>query len=240
MSFVPVGDIHMAVFETRVRDFESFVKATGYDAEGGMSSVMKLDGFASRNLSWRSPGFPQTPDHPVVGVCWEDADQFCAWLTKKERSEGALTAFQRYRLPTDREWSEAVGIAHEEGATPEERSARLRVFPWGGAMPPPEDVGNYAGEESRPVRRLAGAFCTVIAMPFRERRRWMPCQPIPPVCTVWVAMSGSGVWTVTINPPTGECCAVGLGQRLVRMKCSRLIDVVMIRCSVWMTQDFVL
>jgi serine/threonine protein kinase/formylglycine-generating enzyme required for sulfatase activity len=147
-SFVPVGDIHMAVFETRFRDFESFVKATGYDAEGGMSSVMKLDGFASRNLSWRSPGFPQTPDHPVVGVCWEDADQFCAWLTRKERSEGALTAFQRYRLPTDREWSEAVGIAHEEGATPEARSARLRVFPWGGSMPPAGDVGNYAGEES--------------------------------------------------------------------------------------------
>jgi serine/threonine protein kinase/formylglycine-generating enzyme required for sulfatase activity len=150
MSFVPVGDVHMAVFEARVRDFESFVKATDYDAEGGMSSVMKLDGFASRNLTWRSPGFPQTPDHPIVGVCWEDADQFCAWLTRKERSEGTITAFQRYRLPTDREWSEAVGIAHEEGATPEERSGRLvGLFPWGGSMPPAENSGNYAGEESR-------------------------------------------------------------------------------------------
>ena len=106
--------------------------------------------FARRNLSWKSPGFPQTPDDPVVGVCWEDADQFCAWLTKKERSEGALTAFQRYRLPTDREWSEAVGLLHEEGATPEERSGRSKgVYPWGGAMPPPEGAGNYAGEESR-------------------------------------------------------------------------------------------
>ena len=45
MRFVPVGDIHMAVFETRVRDFEAFVQATHYDAEGGMSSVMKQDGF---------------------------------------------------------------------------------------------------------------------------------------------------------------------------------------------------
>ena len=118
MGMVPVGDVHMAVSETRVRDFEAFVQAAHYDAEGGMSSAMKQDGFARRNLSWKSPGFPQTPDDPVVGVCWEDADQFCAWLTKKERSEGAITAFQRYRLPTDREWSEAVGLPHEAGATP--------------------------------------------------------------------------------------------------------------------------
>ena len=150
MSFVPVSGIHAAVFETRVRDFEAFVQATHYDAEGGMSSAMKQDGFARRNLSWKSPGFPQTPNDPVVGVCWEDADQFCAWLTKKERGEGAITAFQRYRLPTDREWSEAVGLLHEEGATPGERSGRLKgVYPWGGTRPPPEGAGNYAGEESR-------------------------------------------------------------------------------------------
>ena len=115
-----------------------------------MSSAMKQEGFQRRNLSWKSPGFPQTPNDPVVGVCWEDADQFCAWLTRKERSQGAITAFQRYRLPTDGEWSEAVGLLHEEGATPEERSGRSKgVYPWGGALPPPEGAGNYAGEESR-------------------------------------------------------------------------------------------
>jgi serine/threonine protein kinase len=148
MSFVPIGNIHTAATETRVRDFEAFVQATRYDAEGGMSSAIKQDGFARRNLSWKAPGFPQTQDDPVVGVCWEDADQFCMWLTKKERGEGAITAFQRYRLPTDREWSEAVGPLR--GATAGERSGRLKdVYPWGGAMPPPEDAGNYAGEESR-------------------------------------------------------------------------------------------
>ena len=59
MSFVPVSGIHAAVFETRVRDFEAFVQATHYDAEGGMSSAMKQDGFARRNLSWKSPAFPR-------------------------------------------------------------------------------------------------------------------------------------------------------------------------------------
>ena len=69
MNFVPVSDIHVAAFETRVRDFEAFVQATHYDAEGGMISAMKQEGLTRRNLSWKSPGFPQTPHDPVVGVC---------------------------------------------------------------------------------------------------------------------------------------------------------------------------
>jgi formylglycine-generating enzyme required for sulfatase activity len=108
------------------------------------------NGFRLKALSWKDPGFAQTPDHPVVGISWEDAGQFCDWLTRKERSEGILSAFQRYRLPTDTEWSEAIGLTHETGTTPEERSARVKnVYPWGSRFPPPNDFGNYAGSESR-------------------------------------------------------------------------------------------
>ncbi len=42
-----------------------------------------------------------------------------------------MTASQQYRLPTDREWSEAAGLSNEVGATPEECSERYRVMPWG-------------------------------------------------------------------------------------------------------------
>jgi serine/threonine protein kinase len=150
MRFVPLGDIYFAVWQTRVHDFEAFVQATGYDAIGGMSSVVIQNGFKLNDMSWKNPGFVQTSEHPVVGVSWEDANQFCAWLTRKERSEGTLTAFQSYRLPTDREWSEAVGLANETGATPEERSGKIKgVYPWGSRFPPPVDAGNYAGAESR-------------------------------------------------------------------------------------------
>src|SRR5205823_1768836 len=34
MRFSPLGKIHIAVWQTRVADFEAFVKATGYDAIG--------------------------------------------------------------------------------------------------------------------------------------------------------------------------------------------------------------
>jgi serine/threonine protein kinase len=153
MKFMPIGDVHFAVWQTRVRDFEAFVQATSYDAVGGMSSVVTQNGFKVNTLNWKDPGFTQTPDHPVVGVSWEDAGQFCDWLTRKERSEGILSAFERYRLPTDEEWSRAIGLPHETGASPEERSAGIKnVYPWGNRFPPPNDFGNYAGSES-----MAGA-----------------------------------------------------------------------------------
>ena len=149
MRFVPLGRIHMAVWQTRIRDFEAFVKVTGYDAVGVMSSAITRDGLKLTTMSWKGPGFRQTPEHPVVGVSWEDAVQFCAWLTKKERSQGILTGAQSYRLPTDQEWSEAVGLADEPGATPEARSGKVEaVYPWGRTFPPPVDAANYAGSES--------------------------------------------------------------------------------------------
>jgi formylglycine-generating enzyme required for sulfatase activity len=148
MTYIPLGEIWFAATETRVRDFDAFVKETNYDATGGMDSLQK-DGFKDHGHTWKDPGFKQSPEHPVVGVSREDANYFCKWLTEKERAAGALTAFQMYRLPTDREWSDAVGLPNETGATPEERSGKVKnVYPWGSSFPPPENAGNYAGMEA--------------------------------------------------------------------------------------------
>ncbi|MGB8169115.1 MAG: SUMF1/EgtB/PvdO family nonheme iron enzyme, partial [Chthoniobacteraceae bacterium] len=150
MAYIPLDGVHFAKSETRVRDFEAFVTATGYDAVGGMYSLQR-DGFKQHNHAWNNPGFPQTPEHPVVGVSWEDANQFCNWLTQKERAEGALNGAQYYRLPSDREWSLAAGLTSESGATAEERSGKIKgVYPWGKFFPPPNNAGNYAGSEARP------------------------------------------------------------------------------------------
>ena len=149
MRFVPVGDQLFAIWDTRVRDFAEFVRATNYQLTGPMESI--LDGVQGQHgKTWDAPGFPQTEDHPVIGVSWKDAMEFCSWLTQKERSVGLLQEGQYYRLPTDQEWSQAAGIDHEDGATPEERSARaLELYPWGSNFPPPTGTGNYAGAEMR-------------------------------------------------------------------------------------------
>jgi len=133
MKFAPVGDVRFAVYLTTRKDFEAFATATG----------LKSD-------SWRNPGFKQEADHPVVNVTWREADAFCKWLTEKERKAGLLKSGEIYRLPTDVEWSKAVGLPAESGATPEERDMGVPdVYPWGKQWPPPADAGNYAGEETQ-------------------------------------------------------------------------------------------
>jgi serine/threonine protein kinase/formylglycine-generating enzyme required for sulfatase activity len=133
MKFVPVGDVQFSVYLTTRKDFEAFATATGLKSE-----------------AWRNPGFKQDTDHPVVNVTWREAEAFCKWLTEKERKAGLLKSGEAYRLPTDVEWSKAVGLPAESGATPEERDMGVQdVYPWGNQWPPPAGAGNYAGEETQ-------------------------------------------------------------------------------------------
>ncbi len=135
MQFVPAGTagVLFCVWETRAQDFEKFVKATGYDATIGMASLGK-DGWKARGHTWKNPGFPQGPTHPVVGMNWGDATAFCKWLTEKERKEGLLGETQEYRLPTNTEWARAAGNGQ---------------YPWGNDWPLPEGAGNLSGSEAR-------------------------------------------------------------------------------------------
>jgi formylglycine-generating enzyme required for sulfatase activity len=130
MKFVPVSGtkVSFCIWETRVKDYAEYAAANaGVDA------------------SWKSPGFTQANTHPVVRVNWNDAVAFCAWLTKKELAEGKIKAGQKYRLPTDAEWSVAVGLGKETGSTPAEKRGGIKgVYPWGKEWPPPKTAGNYS------------------------------------------------------------------------------------------------
>jgi Sulfatase-modifying factor enzyme 1/Trypsin-like peptidase domain len=150
MKFVPVPETEalFCIWDTRVQDFKVFVSDTGYNATGGMLSLGR-DHWKQRGATWASPGFKQGPTSPVVGVNWDDAKAFCAWLTKKEHTAGRLPQEALYRLPTDEEWSMGVGLGHEPGATPEEKDRKIAMYPWGKQWPPPKGAGNYAGEEWR-------------------------------------------------------------------------------------------
>ncbi|MGJ3241464.1 MAG: formylglycine-generating enzyme family protein [Opitutales bacterium] len=145
-------DVRMAIYETRKKDFAAFVAATGYDATEGMVSL-RADAFdwAPNGDTWQDPGYAQNGDHPVVGVSLKDARAFCAWLTRHDHATGDLPETHEYRLPTDREWSRAAGLAEETGDTPEARLFHSEAaYPWGETWPPPAGYGNYAGEESQP------------------------------------------------------------------------------------------
>jgi formylglycine-generating enzyme required for sulfatase activity len=84
--------------------FRRFVEASGYrteaerDGRGGWGfnrRTRRLDGTKPR-YTWREPGFEQTEQHPVVNVTWNDALQFCQWLSGKEQ--------RHYSLPTEAQW----------------------------------------------------------------------------------------------------------------------------------------
>ena len=143
MKFVPVPgtDVLFCIWPTRVQDYSVYAKAIADDGHP-KSFWRQLDSWLAAD--WRQPGFQQKETHPVVNVNWDDANAFCAWLTKKERAEGKITASQRYRLPTDAEWSTAVGLGRETGNTPKAKSMGVKdVYPWGTKWPPPKGAGNY-------------------------------------------------------------------------------------------------
>ena len=151
MKFVriPEANVMFSIWLTRVKDYEIYVKEAGYKSETDVRSI-GTNGWKNRGNTWDKIGFPQEPTHPVCGVSWDDSKAFCAWLTKKDRAAGLIKSDESYRLPTDSEWSHAVGIGgREQGKTPmEKRDGLTGVYPWGKEWPPQKGTGNFGGEEA--------------------------------------------------------------------------------------------
>jgi formylglycine-generating enzyme required for sulfatase activity len=162
MKFVPTVEyksegrkVQFCIWETRSRDYAAFVKEAGSTRPAAAASDAD---------DWRSYQYKGVPVgrgaseraedslHPAANVSWDDAKAFCAWLTKKEQASGVIGSKDSYRLPTDVEWSYAVGIGAKEDAqaSPEAKDAKIPgVYPWGGDSPPTGKAGNYADSTAK-------------------------------------------------------------------------------------------
>ena len=123
---VPWAKVQFCIWETCVKDYAAYATAN-----------------VGVNEDWKRVS-QRKSKHPVTRVSWEDAVAFCKWLTEKELAEGIIEMGQKYRLPTDAEWSMAVGLGQEKGKTPAEKSKNTEGgYPWGKEWPPYPKAGNY-------------------------------------------------------------------------------------------------
>ena len=109
---VRVAAVAMSRAPITRREYAAFVRATAR-ADAGDCAAMSDDGHwrATPGLNWRTPGFEQGEDHPVVCVSWEDAQAYVAWLSARTG--------QTYRLLSEAEFEYAA------------RAGAPTTFPWG-------------------------------------------------------------------------------------------------------------
>jgi formylglycine-generating enzyme required for sulfatase activity len=104
-------------------EFAAFVAATNHRTDGGCYVLTESTYKRDPERSWRSPGFAQNDQHPVVCVSWEDAKSYVGWLS-------SLTS-KSYRLLSE---AEREYVARAGSTTP---------FWWGATVS--TDQANYDG-----------------------------------------------------------------------------------------------
>ena len=92
---VRLSDFYMGKYEVTVAEFRKFVQESGYRTEAEKANESK---------TWRhgvsGSVRPASEDnHPVVYVSWNDAVEYCNWLSFKTG--------KTFRLPTEAEWEYA-------------------------------------------------------------------------------------------------------------------------------------
>ena len=193
MEFIPLpqhAGVLMAVYETRIADFAQFINSEqgtlpewrlgGNQNQGkGTMPVLGPRGWRrAENTRFDEPGFPVTPQHPVVGMTSARAQFFCTWLTMREREEGRLRDGQFYRLPTLAEWRAAAGLSD--------------------TGPAPQVTGNFSGPEAHdadwPRQRPTG--------PERDDfPRTAPVDAFPPNVSGFHHLAGNVAEWVTLPVP---------------------------------------
>lgn len=150
--------------QVTVEQFAAFVKATNYTStaeNAGNDTRRQVWAYQvtriapQAGLSWKNPGFPQGPDHPVTCVSWDDAQAFCIWLSGRTG--------RSVRLPTEAEWeycaragttsrywwgddpSAANGAANLADQSMKAQFPQLRdSAPWDDSFPHTSPVGTYS------------------------------------------------------------------------------------------------
>jgi sulfatase modifying factor 1 len=126
---VELDAFYIGKFEVSNRDWKKFRDDPGYDDVKFWPNghVVPRD----QVPYWTQPhnhggGTPGSDDYPALGVNWDAATAYCAWLSARTG--------QRYRLPTEAEWEKAA------------RGTDGRRYPWGQAID--HSYANFVGAQA--------------------------------------------------------------------------------------------
>ena len=122
MHQVTLSSYYLGRTEVSRVEFREFISSTGYKTTAdkkGTAYGLKDGKWAYQDgLNWENMDFPQTDEHPVIGVSWYDAVEFCNWKSQQEGLNPCYTINSQkitcnwstngYRLPTEAEWEFAA------------------------------------------------------------------------------------------------------------------------------------
>lgn len=139
---VDLDAFYISKYEITNREWRKFRDDAGYDdprfwPDGRVVPRDQIPYWTQPNN--HGGGTPGSDDYPVIGVNWDAATAYCAWLSARTG--------KRYRLPTEAEWEKAA------------RGADARPFPFGPAVDRRRAnfVGAQAFDTVMPVGSLEGA-----------------------------------------------------------------------------------
>jgi sulfatase modifying factor 1 len=137
---VSLDGFYMGKYEVTLAQFKAFIDDSGYqtDAEkrtDDYGSYVYENGSWNKKdgINWRhdAEGKPQSNDqHPVIHVSWNDAMEYCKWLSGKTG--------KTYTLPTEAQWEYAAG-----------NGSRHTKYAWGNGNPTQSKGGNVADESAK-------------------------------------------------------------------------------------------
>jgi formylglycine-generating enzyme required for sulfatase activity len=107
---VELSEYAIGKYPVTNREYQFFVKETGHRFPQG----------------WDEGQYPaEKGDHPVVNVSWEDARDYCQWLSSKTG--------RNYHLPSEAEWEKA---ARWHPAASGRGQGESLIYPWGDDFDP--------------------------------------------------------------------------------------------------------
>ena len=113
--------------------------------QGEYLAVMGSNPSYFTTKDWNGNPIPPDLSRPVETVSWQDATNYCAQLTARERSAGRLPAGYIYRLPTESEWEYAC------------RAGTTTAFHYGAALR--SGMANFDGHYEYPPCGTSTYYC---------------------------------------------------------------------------------